>query len=220
MPLKTVNLAELANQIKKPFDLLEAAQVDELGIYLYASHGRIGWHRHVDEDELFLVLNGMVSFDSERGSQSLHVGELLLMPKGVGHRSSSLWRSTVLLVRPRVLASVQNGQRQLFALPAESKLPKKTLSRVAAGVLPDFSPHELARLGAYQVDLIRGVGVSRWLGSDGRAHGLLVHEGKLVVEMEDRQHRLAMGELAVLSASAAFRLIASTDSVLLHMAMT
>jgi mannose-6-phosphate isomerase-like protein (cupin superfamily) len=160
MPLKTVNLAELANQIKKPFDLLEAAQVDELGIYLYASHGRIGWHRHVDEDELFLVLNGMVSFDSERGSQSLHVGELLLMPKGVGHRSSSLWRSTVLLVRPRVLASVQNGQRQLFALPAESKLPKKTLSRVAAAVLPDFAPHKLARLGAYQVDLMRGLGVS------------------------------------------------------------
>ena len=47
--------------------------------------GTFGWHRHDDEDELFLVLDGRLRIEMEAGAVELGEGELFVVPKGVRH---------------------------------------------------------------------------------------------------------------------------------------
>ena len=182
MAIATTNLIELAAQQKKPFDLIEAAQVDEMGVYVTISHGRFGWQRHVDEDEVFLVLNGLVSLDSEWGSLTLHAGEMVLVPKGVGHRTASLWRSTVALFRPRMRAATQNGQRRLHAVPGEHVLQKENLYRAGGALMADYSLKHLSTMGAYHMFLQRGVGISSWRMSGDAHRMILIFNGDALLE--------------------------------------
>src|SRR5258706_12266589 len=111
MTLEKVNLAEAANRIEQPFRVVQLATIGDLALSVYVCQGQVNWHRHLDEDELFLVHEGVVALDTERGRLTLHSEELAGVPKGGGHRSGSPLRSVVVLVRPIVLTNRTNGHR-------------------------------------------------------------------------------------------------------------
>ncbi len=216
MAITTVSLSELSPKLKKPFELVEVAQVDELGVYVYVAHGRLGWHRHVDEDELFLVLSGLVVMESEWGGLTLHAGELALMPKGVGHRSHSMWRSLVLLVRPKILAHSQNGHRRLYGVPGDEFIRKINLNRAGAEILPDYSLHVLEEMGAYQVLLQRGVGISPWWRQESGSRLVMAQSDRGIIEDSEGETPLAQGEIAIIPPQTHFRIHAERSCLMLH----
>jgi mannose-6-phosphate isomerase-like protein (cupin superfamily) len=69
--------------------------VVRLGIF----EGEFPWHKHTEQDEFFLVLNGEIFLDVE-GSEPVHLRahQGFTVPKGVVHRPRSPQRSTVLMV--------------------------------------------------------------------------------------------------------------------------
>ena len=69
--------------------------VVRLGIF----EGDFPWHKHVEQDEFFLVLDGEIVLDLE-GREPLRLGvhEGLTVPKNVMHRPRSPKRSVVLMV--------------------------------------------------------------------------------------------------------------------------
>lgn len=69
--------------------------VVRLGIF----DGEFHWHKHDNEDEFFLVLEGKLLLDVEgKGTFVLEKHEGLTVPKGVVHRPRSPGRSVVLMV--------------------------------------------------------------------------------------------------------------------------
>jgi mannose-6-phosphate isomerase-like protein (cupin superfamily) len=69
--------------------------VVRLGIF----EGEFPWHKHTDQDEFFLVLDGEILLDVEGGkSMRLRKHQGLTVPKGVMHRPRSPQRSVVLMV--------------------------------------------------------------------------------------------------------------------------
>jgi mannose-6-phosphate isomerase-like protein (cupin superfamily) len=69
--------------------------VVRLGIF----QGEFPWHKHTDQDEFFLVLDGEIVLDVEGGkSTRLTKHQGLTVPKGVMHRPRSPQRSVVLMV--------------------------------------------------------------------------------------------------------------------------
>jgi mannose-6-phosphate isomerase-like protein (cupin superfamily) len=69
--------------------------VVRLGIF----EGDFPWHKHVDQDEFFLVLEGEMTLDVEsREPVQLGPHEGFTVPKGVMHRPRSPQRSVVLMV--------------------------------------------------------------------------------------------------------------------------
>lgn len=69
--------------------------VVRLGIF----EGEFPWHKHVDQDEFFLVLEGELTLDVEaQESVTLHRHEGFTVPKNTMHRPRSPQRSVVLMV--------------------------------------------------------------------------------------------------------------------------
>jgi mannose-6-phosphate isomerase-like protein (cupin superfamily) len=61
--------------------------------------GDFPWHKHDDQDEFFLVLEGEILLDVEgRGTQRLRRHEGYTVPKGVVHRPRSPEKSAALMV--------------------------------------------------------------------------------------------------------------------------
>jgi mannose-6-phosphate isomerase-like protein (cupin superfamily) len=61
-------------------------QVNDQFIKVAKIKGEIAWHKHDDEDELFLVVKGQLRIQFERGLETvLGEGEFCVVPKGVLH---------------------------------------------------------------------------------------------------------------------------------------
>ena len=61
------------------------AEVDDAYVKVARIQGRLGWHAHADEDELFMVLRGQLRIELEDGAVDLAAGDLFVVPKGVRH---------------------------------------------------------------------------------------------------------------------------------------
>lgn len=60
--------------------------------------GTFGWHSHVDEDELFMVLDGRLRIEMEANVVELAAGELFVVPKGVRHSPVADAECLILLI--------------------------------------------------------------------------------------------------------------------------
>src|SRR5690242_16175496 len=59
------------------------------------------WHRHLESDETFLVIEGELAIDFEAATRTLKPGQLLNVPKGTMHRTRAIGRSVNLTFEHR-----------------------------------------------------------------------------------------------------------------------
>jgi mannose-6-phosphate isomerase-like protein (cupin superfamily) len=73
--------------------------VNESVVRLGVIEGEFHWHKHGDEDEFFLVLDGRLLIDVEDGDTiSLQPHQGCTVPKGVVHRTRAPEGATILMV--------------------------------------------------------------------------------------------------------------------------
>ena len=62
--------------------------------------GEFIWHKHEDEDELFLVVKGNFKMELRDKTIELNEGEILIVPKGVEHKPVAEEEVWVMLFEP------------------------------------------------------------------------------------------------------------------------
>jgi mannose-6-phosphate isomerase-like protein (cupin superfamily) len=62
--------------------------------------GEFIFHQHENEDELFLVIKGMLKIDFRNKTVELNEGEILIVPRGVEHKPVAQEEVWVLLFEP------------------------------------------------------------------------------------------------------------------------
>ena len=82
--------------------------------------GAFDWHRHPDEDEMFLVLKGSFTMEFRKSfgapdeygyrSVEVHEGQMLVVPKGVEHRPMAEEECSVMLVEPAGLVNTGDAE--------------------------------------------------------------------------------------------------------------
>ena len=72
--------------------------------------GAFDWHRHPDEDEMFLVLQGSFTMEFRDRSVEVHEGQMLVVPKGVEHRPMAEEECSVMLVEPAGLVNTGDAE--------------------------------------------------------------------------------------------------------------
>ena len=45
------------------------------------------WHRNIDAHEIIFCVKGALKWETEMGVKVMHPGDMLLIPRGIGHRS-------------------------------------------------------------------------------------------------------------------------------------
>lgn len=211
--LERISITEQAARLTEPFTMIDLAQIDDLALSIFLCEGTMPFHRHLDQDELFLVHSGTISLESDWGRVILRPGELAMVPKGLAHRSSSLLRSVVLLLQPRLMINRRNGDRRLFALKDKGSLEKVSVLAMGHQISIPFRQVVLAHLDTFAFNLMACEGSGPWQRADRQSNLVLCYEGQLALESELDTVSLASGELVVVPKGIRYRL-SSTERAL------
>lgn len=195
--------------------MIDLAQIDDLALSIFLCQGTLPSHRHLDQDELFLVHSGTISLESDWGPATLRPGELAVVPKGLGHRSSSLLRSLVLLLQPRLIVNRRNGDRRLFALEDEGRLEKVSVPAMGRQVAIPFSPVTLAHLDTFALNLVLCQGTGPWWQAERQSSLVLCYDGNLDLDSELGQVSLQDGDMVVLPKGIPYQLSSSRRALML-----
>jgi mannose-6-phosphate isomerase-like protein (cupin superfamily) len=119
--MEKVNLAEKLALFTEHWRPRIAGELNGQQVKLVKFQGEFVWHRHIAEDELFLVVHGGFRMDyrddsGEEHAIDLHEGEFLIVPRGVEHRPVASEEVHVMLFEP---ASTLNTGDVRGALTAE-----------------------------------------------------------------------------------------------------
>ena len=104
-PLEVVDAGALVAANKEPWWNQSLCVVNESVARVGVFHGEFHWHKHDKEDELFFVLEGVLTLDFEDAGGEKRTVDLaprqgMVVPKGVMHRTRARERTVVLMVEP------------------------------------------------------------------------------------------------------------------------
>ncbi len=100
--MDVVRLAEKFAKFTDYWSPKIVGEVNEMAVKLVKLRGEFIWHRHEQEDELFLVVQGRLRMQLRDGHREVGPGELIIVPHGVEHCPRALSDEVhVLLLEPK-----------------------------------------------------------------------------------------------------------------------
>jgi mannose-6-phosphate isomerase-like protein (cupin superfamily) len=103
-----VNLREAFARFTEQWSPKLVAELNGQHVRIVKVEGEFVWHRHDDEDELFLVVEGRLRIELRDRVVELEEGELLVVPRGVEHRPVATEEAWVLLFEPAATVNTGN----------------------------------------------------------------------------------------------------------------
>jgi mannose-6-phosphate isomerase-like protein (cupin superfamily) len=94
--LEKVNLSDKFNLFDEHWSPKIAGEVNDSYVKLVKFRGDFVWHKHEEEDEMFLVVKGSITIRLRDGDVRLEEGEFVVIPRGVEH-------THVLLFEPKTV---------------------------------------------------------------------------------------------------------------------
>jgi mannose-6-phosphate isomerase-like protein (cupin superfamily) len=74
---------------------------------------KVPWHTHDNEDELFLVVDGVLDVCERDETVTLHAGEFCIVPKGKEHRVVPRGHVKLILIEPAGIAHTGKVQAEI-----------------------------------------------------------------------------------------------------------
>ncbi|OLS19785.1 MAG: hypothetical protein HeimC3_44060 [Candidatus Heimdallarchaeota archaeon LC_3] len=99
-----VNKINLSNKFSLFRDLWSPkiiADLNDSHVKLAKVKGEFVWHKHDDEDELFLVVKGKLKIELRDKELFLYEGEIVVIPKGVEHKPVADSEVQILLIETK-----------------------------------------------------------------------------------------------------------------------
>ena len=97
-----INLAEKLGLFSDQWSPKIIADLNDCHVKLAKVQGEFVWHQHAGEDELFIVIKGILTIELRDGAITLGPGELAVIPKGVEHRPVTREEVHLMLIEPKV----------------------------------------------------------------------------------------------------------------------
>ena len=108
--LEVVDVQKIVDTTTHPWFNQTLTRVNDCVVRLGIIQGEYHWHKHDDEDECFIVLDGELVIDVE-GRESItltpHLGYTI--PKGVLHRTRAAVKTVILMVEGATVTPTGDG---------------------------------------------------------------------------------------------------------------
>jgi mannose-6-phosphate isomerase-like protein (cupin superfamily) len=98
--VEKINLREKLVLFQDDWNPRIVGELNGQHVKLVKFRGEFVWHKHGDEDELFLVVKGRFRMEFRDRHVGLEEGEFLIVPRGVEHRPVAEEEAHVLLFEP------------------------------------------------------------------------------------------------------------------------
>lgn len=215
MPIVKINVLEEAKNLTQPFLVVDLAEIDDFAARLFVSEGMVAWHKHIDQEQLFLVIDGELALESEWGNTMLRSGEMAVVPKAVTHRCGSAARTTALVFERRFFSNRQNGQRRLFVLKGAGEIKPVSIGATALSLKEPSVARKLTTVDDLALSVIRYEGETEEHLCCQGSELFLVQQDRLTLGTELGTVTLGRGEMTVIPQGASYRTQASESAVVL-----
>lgn len=112
MPNK-LNISEKLNSFNDWWNPRIIGELNGQEVKLAKFKGEFVWHKHDNEDEMFLVLNGSFIMEFRDKSVKLSKNDMIIVPKGVEHRPVAEDEVSVMLFEPKSILNTGNVRNEL-----------------------------------------------------------------------------------------------------------
>ncbi len=110
--LQKVSLRKKLDSFDQTWAPKIVARLNDFAVKLVKLHGDFIWHRHDEDDEVFIVLAGGITMhyrlDGVQRQVEFGPGELLVVPRGMEHKPSALPGTELMLVERAELLNTGN----------------------------------------------------------------------------------------------------------------
>ncbi len=106
--MQKVNIAEklsLFNDYRNPRII---GELNDQHVKAVKLKGEFVWHKHENEDEMFLVIKGCLTMELRDQTISINEGEFLIVPRGVEHKPVAEEEVHILLFEPATTLNTGN----------------------------------------------------------------------------------------------------------------
>ncbi|PYS78826.1 MAG: cupin domain-containing protein [Acidobacteria bacterium] len=101
--MEKVNLSEKFGLFREHWSPKIAGEVNDSLVKLVKFKGDFVWHKHEEEDEMFLVVKGRFKIMLRDGEVELDEGEFAIVPRGVEHMPVAEEEAHVILFEPKTV---------------------------------------------------------------------------------------------------------------------
>jgi mannose-6-phosphate isomerase-like protein (cupin superfamily) len=108
-----VNISEKFELIHQHYSPKIVGELNGQYVKLVKFQGPFIWHKHVDEDEMFLVTKGSFRMEFRNHSEDIGEGEFIIVPRGVEHRPVADSEVEVMLFEPATTLNTGNARSDL-----------------------------------------------------------------------------------------------------------
>ena len=114
--MEVVNLQEKFGRFSECWKPKIAGEINDAYVKLVKLKGEFVWHRHEQEDELFLVVKGVLRMKvREAGRErelTIREGEYLIVPRGTDHLPMADEEAHVVLLEPKSTLNTGNVRNE------------------------------------------------------------------------------------------------------------
>ncbi|WP_437601649.1 cupin domain-containing protein [Sorangium sp. So ce590] len=110
-----VSLAEKFALVDRYWTPKIAGELNGQYVKLAKFHGEFVWHKHDNEDEMFLVVKGELTLKLEDRDITLGEGDFAVVPRGVLHLPVATGEAHVLLFEPKSTVNTGELKNELTA---------------------------------------------------------------------------------------------------------
>ena len=115
--MTTVNLRAAAARITEHWRPKVVAALNGQEVKLAKFQGEFVWHHHKEADELFLGVAGTFRLEFRHHTATLGPGDLIVVPRGVEHRTVADEEATVLIFEPSGVKNTGNVDHPTLTAP-------------------------------------------------------------------------------------------------------
>lgn len=116
--MERVNLAEKLALIGEHWRPKVVGELNGQEVKLVKFQGTFVWHDHEHEDELFLGVRGRFRLEFRDRSIEINPGELIIVPRGIEHRTVADEEAHVLVFEPAATRNTGNVEHPTLTAPA------------------------------------------------------------------------------------------------------
>ena len=110
MNIDKVNIAQKFALFSDHWSPKVAGELNGQHIKLVKLQGEFTWHKHENEDEMFLVIKGTLMMELRDKTLQINPGEFIIIPKGTEHKPVAREEAHVMLFEPS--GTLNTGDQQ------------------------------------------------------------------------------------------------------------